>query len=108
MDEAIFLYTTWPDAPTAQAAGRTAVELGLAACANVLAPMTAIYRWEGAVEEATEAPMILKTSRSRAKALCEHIIAHHPYDLPCVVALPVDATASNARFLAWIEAQTGR
>ena len=46
MDELLILYTTWPDAETAEACGRAAVEEKLAACANVLAPMRSIYRWE--------------------------------------------------------------
>jgi len=105
-DRTIFLYTTWPDAETARAAGRAAVEQGLAACANLFAPISAIYRWKGAVEEAPENPMTLKTTASRAPALRTFILARHPYELPCVLALPVDAAASSPQFLAWIAGET--
>lgn len=102
MDEALFLYTTWPDPETAQAAGRAAVEQGLAACANVLAPMTSIYRWKGAVEEACETPMTLKTTSARAEGLRALIVSMHPYELPCILALRVDEAGSHPAFLAWI------
>jgi periplasmic divalent cation tolerance protein len=106
MGETIFLYTTWPDAETARAAGEAAVDQGLAACANVHAPMSSIYRWKGAVERADETPMTLKTTAQRAGALRDLIAARHPYELPCILALPVNAAASNPAFLAWIAAET--
>lgn len=106
MDEAIFLYTTWPDADTAEAAGQAAVEQGLAACANVFAPIVSIYRWKGAIERAAETPATFKTTRARADALRRLLVSLHPYELPCVLALPVDAAASNPAFLAWIADET--
>jgi periplasmic divalent cation tolerance protein len=106
MDEAIFLYTTWPDAETAEAAGREAVEQGLCACVNVFAPITSIYRWKGTVEQATETPMTLKTTTVRADALRALILARHPYELPCILALPVQAAASHPAFLDWIRDET--
>ena len=105
-DGTVFLYTTWPDAETARAAGQAAVEQGLAACANIFAPMTSIYRWKGAVEQAAETPMTLKTTAGRAAALRDLICAGHPYDLPCILALAVDHAASSPAFLAWIAAET--
>ncbi len=102
MDEVVLLYTTWPDAETAEAAGRAAVEAGVCACVNVLAPMTSIYRWEGAVERATETPMIVKTTAAAAEAARAFLTERHPYALPAVVALKVDPAASSAIFLDWI------
>ena len=106
MAEAVFLYTTWPDAETAQVAGAEAVNQGLAACANIGSPMVSIYRWKGAVERASETPMILKTSEARAPALRDFITGRHPYETPCIVALPIAAAGSSATFLDWIAAET--
>jgi periplasmic divalent cation tolerance protein len=106
MDEAILLYTTWPDAETATAAGAAAVDQGLAACANVFAPITSIYRWKGQIERASETPMTFKTTTARAEALRRLILERHPYELPCILALPVAAAASHPPFLAWIAAET--
>jgi len=102
MTDAVILYTTWPDAETAQAFGRSAVEAKLAACANVLAPMTSIYRWRGAVEQTAETPMLLKTTAAAADRLRDLILARHPNETPCVVALAVQEIGSNPAFLQWI------
>jgi periplasmic divalent cation tolerance protein len=102
MDDIVILYTTWTDADTAERAAQGAVEAGLAACANILGPMTAIYRWQGQVERAGEVVMILKTGTARAAALTESLARGHPYETPAIVAIPVLASASWAPFLLWI------
>jgi periplasmic divalent cation tolerance protein len=104
--EIVLVYTTWPDAKTAEAAGAAAVAERLAACANVLAPMRSIYRWKGAVEAADETPMLLKTRRALTGRLKDFLVARHPYELPAVVALPVCAAASHAPFVDWVAAET--
>src|ERR1700743_1304728 len=83
MDDLIVLYTTWPDAETAEAFGRRAVEERLAACADVLAPMRSIYRWDGDIKSEPEIPMLLKTTAAKAQALLETILRYHPYETPC-------------------------
>jgi periplasmic divalent cation tolerance protein len=106
MDEVVLLYTTWPDAETAEAFAAEAVAERLAACANVLAPMRSVYRWKGAVDRAVETPMLLKTTRALAERLRDLVLARHPYDTPCVLALPVRSEGSNPEFLGWIVAET--
>lgn len=106
MDEMLLVYTTWPDAETAQAAGLAAVEAQLAACANVMAPMSSIYRWKGAAVQQGETPMLLKTRGSCVQALRKLIFARHPYETPCFVALTLGQEASSNEFLQWIEEQT--
>lgn len=105
-DEIVLLYTTWPDAETAERFAAEAVADRLAACANLLGPMRAVYRWEGAVERAVETPMILKTTAARSEALRDRILAAHPYETPAVVALPARVEGSNPAFLDWICAET--
>jgi periplasmic divalent cation tolerance protein len=61
MEEMALVYTTWPDAETAEAAARQALARRLAACANIMGPMRAIYRWNGEIESSAETPMLLKT-----------------------------------------------
>jgi periplasmic divalent cation tolerance protein len=100
---ASLLYTTWPDAETARAAARDAVEGGHAACVNVFAPHLAFYRWQGAIEEAEEVAALFKCAADRATALRDWIAERHPYDLPAIVALEAGAASSSA-YLAWIGA----
>jgi periplasmic divalent cation tolerance protein len=101
MDELVILYTTWPDAETAEACGRAAVEERLAACANVLAPMRSIYRWENAVQVETETPMLLKTTAAAAGKLGEFILRYSPYETPCILALRSDLANCNAQYVSW-------
>jgi periplasmic divalent cation tolerance protein len=99
-------YTTWPDPDSAEAAAKRLIEEKLCVCANVFRGMISVYRWQGKVETAQEAVMVLKTRTDLAPALCERIVALHPYDEPCVLSLPVDKAGSAAGFLDWIDRET--
>jgi periplasmic divalent cation tolerance protein len=101
--EAIFVYVTAASAEEAARIGRTLVEERLAACANLLDGMRSIYRWEGKVEEAAETVLILKTERRASDRLAARVRELHPYDCPCVVALPL--VAGDAGYLRWIQEQ---
>lgn len=101
----VLLYTTWPDAETAGACSRAAVEARLAACVHLGAALTSTYRWQGAVETATELPALYKTTSAQAEALRALILSRHPYELPAIVALEVDAAASHPAFLNWVAAE---
>ncbi len=107
MDDLVILYTTWPDAETAEACGRAAVQARLAACANLLAPLRSIYRWEGALQAETETPMLLKTTAEAAERLKDFVLQRHPYEVPCVLALAVDPAKSHAAYLQWARGEVG-
>jgi len=98
------VYVTTSDAVEAKRIGRDAVEARLAACANVHERITSLYWWEGAVQEDSEAVLILKTRADLIEALTARIVASHEYDCPCVVALPIEG--GNPAFLDWIAAET--
>lgn len=91
--------TTWPaDRPIGPLA-RAIVEARLAACVYVAGAGTSVYRWEGAIEEAAEQQVVIKTTRARLAALEVHVRAAHPYALP--EWLVVEAGGS-ADYVAWI------
>lgn len=98
------IYVTAGTREEALEIGRTLVESRLAACANVLAPMTSIYWWQGAVDEGDEVPLILKTRDGLVEQVIEKVKSIHSYDCPCVVSLPI--SGGNQAFLDWIEAET--
>ncbi len=100
MDDVTVLYTTWPDAETAEAFGRAAVQARLAACANILAPMRSIYRWQGAVESASEILLIIKTSQDKLAELETTLHRLHSYELPEFLVLKIES-GSNA-YLNWL------
>jgi len=98
------VYVTAESREQATRIGRALVGEGLAACANVSGPITAIFRWEGAVQEGEEYVLIAKTRDSLVDRLQERVKALHSYDCPCVVALPI--AGGHPPFLEWIEAET--
>jgi periplasmic divalent cation tolerance protein len=98
-DAAIVLTTLGADADTG-AVARSLVEERLAACVNVLAPMTSTYRWNGTVAQEREQQLVIKTSRALVPALQARLIELHPYELPEFLVL--DASGSTA-YLRWIE-----
>ncbi|MDB5439839.1 MAG: CutA1 divalent ion tolerance protein [Caulobacteraceae bacterium] len=102
MSDIRLIYTTWPTAETAHAAAAALVEQGLAACANILAPMNSIFRWQGRTETAVEIPVLFKTTTGQAAELVDRIASLHPYEVPAIVAWEVDEAASHAPFLDWI------
>ena len=99
-----FVYITASSAEEAGKIGKALVEARLAACANVIGAIQSYYWWEGAVQQDTEAALILKTRADLVEPLTAKVKELHSYDCPCVVALPIDA--GNPEFLAWIDAET--
>ena len=102
---ALFVYITAGDRDEALAVGRALVEARLAACANVVGGMRSIYWWRGAIEEADEAVVVVKTRKANMDALIAKVRAVHSYDCPCIVALPI--VAGNPDYLDWIAVETG-
>jgi periplasmic divalent cation tolerance protein len=102
---AYLVYITAENGAEATRIGRVLVEERLAACANIIAGMTSIYRWQGDICEDAETVLIVKTTDARLARLTERVKALHSYDCPCVAALPI--ADGNREFLEWIAAQTG-
>jgi periplasmic divalent cation tolerance protein len=102
--DALVVLVTAPTPERAAEIARALVEERLAACGNVVPGIRSIYRWEGKVQEDAEALLVLKTTRARFDALRDRVLALHPYEVPEVIALPVEA--GSARYLAWIAGET--
>ena len=97
----IAVITNLPDSESAFNLARELVNLRLAACVNVLAPVTSIYRWEGGDEQASEHPLLIKSTAEAYPALERAIRERHPYTLPEIVAWPV--SHGLPEYLGWIE-----
>jgi len=104
MEQALLVLTNLADMASAQALARALVERRLAACVNVLPAVQSIYRWNGAVEEAAEVTLLIKTTAARYAELEQAIRALHPYELPEVIAVPV--SAGLPAYLGWIAQET--
>jgi periplasmic divalent cation tolerance protein len=103
---ACLVYMTFPNREAALVVARHLIEARLAACANLIDGMTSLYRWEGSIAQDEEVVLIAKTVGERMAALKAAVLERHPYKVPCIVALPLDAQASHAPFLAWIGDET--
>jgi len=84
----------------ARAIGRAAVEAGLAACANIHGPITAVYRWQGEIAEEPEWVVYLKTTDAAVEALEDLVKEHHSYDLPAFLVLPI--SGGEQHYLQWL------
>ena len=104
MSQALSVYITCENRTEALRIAEAVVAERLAACANVLAPVTSVFRWEGRIEQAEEGALILKTTQDNLEKLEKRIVELHSYDVPCIVAWPI--IAGHAPYLTWIHQET--
>ena len=104
MSDTLLVLTNLPDAASAERIARLLVEQRLAACVNILAPCTSVYRWNDAIETAAEVPLLIKTTRARYAELQAALAEAHPYELPEIVAVPVMQGLPG--YLDWVEFET--
>jgi periplasmic divalent cation tolerance protein len=97
----VTVYATFTHPGQAQDIGMAMVEERLAACVNILQPCRSIYRWEGAVQSATETPALFKTTLDKADALIARIKELHSYDVPSIVVWPIERLPAD--FGDWVE-----
>lgn len=102
--ETILVISNLPDQASAAKLAAILIEQRLAACVNVQSPCASVYRWQGQVETATEVPVFIKTTRDRYAALEQAIKAHHPYELPEIIAVPL--VAGLPAYLDWVRTET--
>jgi periplasmic divalent cation tolerance protein len=103
MDYAMIVVTC-PSPDVAESIARRLVDERLAACGNVTAPVTSVYRWKGIVRRESEVVLFLKTRRSLVGDCVRTIRGVHPYELPEILAIPV--VAGLREYLAWVRAET--
>ena len=102
--ETLLVLTNCPDEATANALALALIEDRLAACVNILPRVQSIYRWQGAVESASEIPLLIKSTVGRYAELEAAIRARHPYDVPEIIALPI--TQGLPAYLNWVATET--
>ncbi|NCS65315.1 MAG: divalent-cation tolerance protein CutA [Hydrogenophilales bacterium CG03_land_8_20_14_0_80_62_28] len=100
----LLVFTTLPDLETARTLAGQLLEARLAGCVNVLSPCQSFYRWQGAVNEYGEIPVIIKTTAKRYDQVERFVREHHPYELPELVA--IDITHGLPEYLAWLATET--
>ena len=100
----LLVFTNLPDRASAERLADLLLERRLAACVNILAPCRSVYRWKGAVQHEEEHPMLIKTSAERYGALEQALRQGHPYELPEIIAVPIEQ--GLPAYLDWVAAET--
>ena len=104
MDEILLVLTNLPNRESAQRMANALIESRAASCINMLAECTSVYRWQGKIETASEVPLLIKTTRAAYPHLEAVIRAHHPYELPEIIAVSVNVGLPG--YLQWIVQET--
>ena len=99
--ETLLILCNCPDREAALQISGHLVENGLAACVNLLPEVTSLYRWQGGLEHAREVTLLIKSTRSRYAELEQAIVSLHPYELPEIIAVPVEHGLPG--YLKWVE-----
>ena len=102
--DSLLVITNLPQRESAEKLAALLIERRLAACVNILAPCTSIYRWQGELQRDAEHPLLIKTTQGRYAELEAVIRANHPYELPEIIAVPV--VHGLPAYLAWVESET--
>jgi periplasmic divalent cation tolerance protein len=100
----LLVLSNFPDRAAAERLADMVVQKNLAACVNILAPCRSVYRWKGAVQHEEEHPMLIKTTRERYPALEQALREGHPYELPEIIALPIER--GLPAYLEWVEKES--
>ena len=100
------VYVTTGSLAEAQSLSKMLVSEKLAACVNRIGPLVSTYEWQGELQEDTEYLLVIKARRDDFDLLQQRIEAMHSYDLPEILALPVEAGSAN--YLNWLGQATER
>lgn len=98
--EIIVIITNFPDKASALKAAQKLIEDQAAACVNILAEATSVYRWQGKIETANEIPLFIKTLAEHYGRVEKIIKTLHPYELPEIIAVPVKT--GLPAYLQWV------
>ena len=101
---ALLVITNLPDRVAAENLADALIRQRVAACVNILAPCRSVYRWKAEVQHDEEFPVLIKTTRDRYAALEAAIREAHPYELPEIVAVPIER--GLPAYLDWVAAET--
>jgi periplasmic divalent cation tolerance protein len=104
MTDALLVFTTLPSADKAAELAKALIEERLAACANLLPAIRSIYRWQGKLQDENEVLVLLKTRAEHLERLKLRILELHPYEVPEVLAVPVEA--GYQPYLEWLAGET--
>jgi periplasmic divalent cation tolerance protein len=102
--DAILVLTTLPSADAAVELAKNVVNEKLAACANLFPALRSIYKWQTKVQDENEVLVLFKTRQEHFERLKARILELHPYEVPEVLAIPVEQ--GYQAYLDWLATET--
>lgn len=97
------VYATFANHDEARQVALQLMEARLVACINIFPAITAVYRWQGKIEQGQEVAALIKTKDELFDEITNKIKELHSYETCCVIKLPI--TAGSEQFLSWIDTQ---
>jgi periplasmic divalent cation tolerance protein len=85
------IYSTCPNQETAEAIATTLLSKKLAVCISISSPVTSFYHWDGTLHKDLEVQLFIKTNKPNVASVFEAITKLHPYQVPCLLEIPLDA-----------------
>jgi len=102
----LLVFSTAPSVKSAKKLARLLCEKRLAACVNVVPSLTSFFWWQGKIDCASEALLLIKTKKTFFRKLERFLKAQHPYDVPEIIALPIEAGEKS--YLDWLSSELSR
>jgi periplasmic divalent cation tolerance protein len=100
----LLVLTNLPDRAAAERLADALVGKRVAACVNILAPCRSVYRWKDALQHDEEHPVLIKTTAERYAEVETAIRSLHPYELPEIIAVPIER--GLGAYLDWVRTET--
>jgi periplasmic divalent cation tolerance protein len=97
----IVVFVTAPDKKVAKNIAQQVIKNKLAACVNIIENVQSLFWWEGKIDAACEALLVIKTRKALLHKLIKKIKSLHSYEVPEIIALPI--IAGNKEYLEWID-----
>ncbi len=100
------LYCPFPSEESALTLAKMLIEKKLIACAQILPPVKSVFQWDNEIKIEHEIVMILKTRKENFEIIEQLVLAHHPYEIPCLLELEV--SRQNSSYLSWLLENTSQ
>lgn len=98
--EYVMATTTTPSGESADKIALALVQKRLAACVQIVEPITSYYRWEGSIQKDREYLLIIKTLKKHIPEISRSLSQIHPYEVPELIAVPV--VSGSTDYLSWL------
>ncbi len=100
----LLVLCTCPNPDHARQLSESLVQARLAACVNIVNPISSIFTWQGRINTEQESLLLIKTTETAYSALERAIKKQHPYEIPEIIAIPVQEGAAD--YLSWVRDTT--